>query len=103
MVFWSTDCSHCLREIPELHTFMKGSKKAKVIAFSLEKEAFIWKNYIINLYGWHNVLGLGKWENKIAKTYQIFSTPTYFILDKNKKIIAKPEKIEDLKKFFSKK
>jgi thiol-disulfide isomerase/thioredoxin len=103
LVFWSTDCSHCLREIPELHTFMKGSKKAKVIAFSLEKEAFIWKNYIINLYDWHNVLGLGKWENKIARTYQIFSTPTYFILDKNKKIIAKPEKLEDLKKFFSKK
>lgn len=103
LVFWSTDCSHCLREIPDLHTFMKDNKKTKVVAFSLEKEAFMWDNYKLNLYGWHNVLGLGKWENKTAKTYQIFGTPTYFILDKDKKIIAKPDTIEDLKKFFTKK
>ena len=103
LVFWSTDCSHCLREIPKLHTFMKGNTKAKVIAFAMEKEAFIWENYKINLYGWHNVLGLGKWENKTARTYQIFSTPTYLILDANKKIIAKPEELKDVEKFFSKK
>ena len=103
LVFWSTSCSHCLREMPELHTFMKGNTKAKVIAFALEKEAFIWENYKIDLLGWHNVLGLEKWENKIARTYQIFSTPSYFILDANKKIIAKPEELKDVKQFFSEK
>ncbi|MGB1283016.1 MAG: TlpA family protein disulfide reductase [Polaribacter sp.] len=103
LIFWSTSCSHCLREIPELYAFMKGNTKTKVIAFALEKEAFVWENYKINLLGWHNVLGLGKWENKIARTYQIFSTPSYFILDTNKKIIAKPEELKDVKQFFSKK
>lgn len=98
MVFWSTSCSHCLREIPQLHAYMKDKKNIKVIGFALEKEASVWETYSkTNLYGWHNVLGLKKWENETARTYQINSTPTYFVLDKNKKIIAKPDEIQDVK------
>jgi thiol-disulfide isomerase/thioredoxin len=103
LVFWSTSCSHCLREIPELHTYTQNKKDVKVIAFALEKDAFVWENYSkTNLYDWHNVLGLNKWENKTARTYQIHATPSYFILDKNKKIIAKPEEFKDVKAFFEK-
>ena len=104
LVFWSTSCSHCLLEIPQLHTFLKNKKNIKVIAFALEKDAFVWKNFSkTNLYGWHNVFGLKKWENEVAKTYKIVSTPSYFVLNKNKKIIAKPEEMEGLKALFEKK
>ncbi len=104
MVFWSTSCPHCLREIPKLHTYMKDKKDIKVIGFALEKDAFAWESYIkTNLSGWHNVLGLNKWKNKTARTYQVFSTPSYFILDKNKKIIAKPHEIKDVKEFLENK
>jgi thiol-disulfide isomerase/thioredoxin len=104
LVFWSTSCSHCLREIPQLHSFLMQKKNVKVVSFALEKEAFVWENFSkTNLFGWHNVLGLKKWENEVAKTYQIISTPTYFVLDKNKKIIAKPEEIDDVKAFFNQK
>jgi thiol-disulfide isomerase/thioredoxin len=103
LVFWSTSCSHCLREIPELHSFMKNKKGIKVIAFALENSEFAWKQYSnTNLRGWYNVLGLNKWKNKTARTYQVNSTPTYFILDKNKKIIAKPYEFVDVKAFFEK-
>lgn len=101
LVFWSTGCSHCLREIPLLHTFMKTKPNAKVIGFALENDAFVWETYSKNnLDGWHNVLGLNKWKNETAQVYQIFSTPTYFILDRNKKIIAKPNAIKDVKAFL---
>ena len=50
--------------------------------------------------GWHHILGLKKWENPIARTYQIYATPTYIVLDKNKKIIAKPETLVELKKIM---
>ena len=104
LVFWSTSCSHCLKEIPELHTFMKTKPNMKVIAFALENDAFVWETYKKNnLYGWHNVLGLNKWENKTARTYQVYSTPTYLVLDKNKKIIGKPYEIKDVKEFLNKK
>ena len=101
LVFWSTSCSHCLREIPLLHAYMENKKEIKVIAFALEEDAFVWENYSkANLSGWHNVLGLNKWQNKVSRTYQVFSTPSYFVLDKNKKIIAKPNEIKDVKDFF---
>jgi len=103
LVFWSTGCPHCLKEIPELHRFMKDKTKIKVIAFGMENNDFYWKKYTSRLAGWHHVLGLGKWENKIARTYQVFSTPTYLVLDANKKIIAKPDQIKDLTEFFTKK
>lgn len=102
LAFWSTGCSHCLREIPQLHTFMKNKTSTKVIAFGMEKDNYAWDNYIHRLSGWHHVLGLGKWENKTARTYQVYSTPTYLILDANKKIIAKPDTIKDVMGFFDK-
>ena len=101
LVFWSTGCSHCLREIPQLHSYMKGKTDVKVVAFALENDTFVWETYSkANLQGWHNVLGLQKWENKIARTYNINATPTYFILDSNKKIIAKPDEFKDVKAYF---
>lgn len=101
LVFWSTSCSHCLREIPELHSYMKDKPNMKVVAFALEKDAFVWQQYSkTNLLGWHNILGLKKWENKTARTYQINSTPSYFILNKDKKIIGKPYELKDVKEFI---
>ncbi len=102
LIFWSTGCSHCLREIPQIHKFLQGNKKVKVVAFSLETNDFGWKNYKQNLPNWHHILGLNKWENKTARTYNIMSTPSYFVLNANKKIIAKPERLEDVKKFIEK-
>ena len=80
LIFYSTECSHCLREVPQVYEFMKGKDKTKVIAFAMETSDTTWKNYVKTLLGWHHVLGLNKWENKIAKKYQINSTPTYFVL-----------------------
>ena len=102
LIFWSTTCSHCIREIPQIHKYLENNKKIKVIAFSLEKNDFGWKNYKKTLPNWHHVLGLNKWENKTARTYNIMSTPSYFILDDNKKIIAKPDALEDVKEAINK-
>ena len=102
LLFWSTECSHCLREIPQLHEFLKENKKITVIAFSLEKNDFSWKNYKKKLPNWHHVLGLKKWQNKIVNTYNINATPTYFVLDSTKKIIGKPNELKELKSFIKK-
>ena len=96
LVFWSTGCSHCLKEIPELHKFLQGKKDIKVIAFAMERNDLDWEKMKITLPNWHHVLGLNKWENKTAKEYNINATPTYFVLDSTKKIIANPIALKDL-------
>lgn len=97
LIFYSTTCSHCEREVPEIFDFLKGKTKTKVIAFAMETSDAGWNVFKTKLPGWHHVLGLKKWENKIARKYQINSTPTYFVLGMDKKIIANPDKLSELK------
>lgn len=102
IVFWNSGCSHCLDEIPKLQKFIKSYKKTKikVIAVGLEDDNKAWKEKIKNFSEFINVLGLGKWDSEIGKKYGVKETPTYFVLDKAKRIIAKPNDFEELKAFF---
>lgn len=104
LVFWSSTCSHCLDEIPQMQTFLKTrvKDKIKVIAIGLEDDDKKWKEAIKNYPEFTHVLGLGKWDNKIGDAYGVNATPTYFVLDKNKIIIKKPEDFEGLKAFLTK-
>lgn len=102
LVFWSTSCSHCIVEVPELYEYLKGKENIHVVDVALENDKLGFDVYNDKFENWTNVLGLGKWENSIAKKYEIVSTPTYFILDANKKIIAKPEYAKDVKAYFEK-
>lgn len=100
LVFWSSSCSHCLKEVPKLHEYLKANNNTKVIAVGLEDDDVLWKQETKRLHNFTHVISLGKWESNYAKIYNIQATPTYFVLDKHKKIIAKPETYEELIKFL---
>jgi len=98
LIFWSSTCSHCLKEVPQIQEFVKSmdSNEVQVIAFGLEDQLYPWKATIEDYPSFIHVYGEGKWDNKTAEAYNITSTPTYFVLDKNKIIRAKPESLEEL-------
>ena len=102
IVFWSSTCSHCLDEVPQLQTLVKSLEKdkVKVIAIGLEDEPYRWKDLTYTYSEFIHVYGEGKWDNKIGDDYGVSSTPTYFILDKDKKIISKPIDFKDLKAYY---
>ena len=100
LVFWSTGCSHCLVEVPMLYDYLKDNPDVHVIAVALEEDTVGFNKHTTKFQQFTNVLGLRKWENPIGQKYQITATPTYFVLDKDKKIIAKPEYFRDVKTFF---
>ena len=102
IVFWSSTCSHCLDEIPQLQTFLrsKQNKLIKVIAIGLEDEVYKWKDLTYSYPEFIHVYGEGKWDNEIGNKYGVTATPTYFILNKNKEIVSKPEDFEALKEYF---
>jgi thiol-disulfide isomerase/thioredoxin len=104
LVFWSSTCAHCLQEIPELYDFVKkqGKGKLKVIAIGLESEANNWKATITKFPDFIHVFGEGKWENTIGDDYGVTATPTYFILNKDKEIIARPDDVVVLKALYEK-
>jgi thiol-disulfide isomerase/thioredoxin len=100
LVFWSSTCSHCLKELPELHKELKGYDSLKVLAIGLEDNEVNWKKVSATLPNFSHAIALGRWESDYAKTFNIRSTPTYFILDSEKRFIAKPESDKEVVEFL---
>ena len=97
VIFWSSTCGHCLDELPKVKALLADKKDLKVIALGLEDDAENWQKAIAEYPDFIHVLGLGKWDNPTSDAYGIESTPSYFLLDKDKKIMAKPYDFEALK------
>lgn len=106
VVFWSSSCPHCLKELPIYNTYLKDKKNIITLAVGLENEESQanWKEYTYDFNNLtHHILGLNKWKSKYSQDYGVTGTPSYFVLDSDKKIIAKPYDFEKLKLFFESK
>lgn len=100
IIFWSSSCSHCLEELPNVKAIIPDN--TKVIAIGIEDDAENWQKEIKNYPSFIHVLGLEKWDNLIVKAYNINATPSYILLDKDKTIITKPYDLEALKEAIKK-
>ena len=97
VVFWASTCSHCEAELPKLiekYAAMK-SKNIEVIALSLDSEKAVYDAKVKNL-PWVNDSELRGWYSSYGETYNVHATPTYFVLDRANKIIAKPDHAADV-------
>ncbi len=101
IIFWSSTCSHCLKELPPLHKKLMSNDDVKVLAVGLEDNEANWKNESAKLEHFEHAIALGKWESEYAKAYAIQRTPTYFILDKEKHIIANPQSDKEVVEFLN--
>ncbi|SJZ67965.1 TlpA family protein disulfide reductase [Sediminibacterium ginsengisoli] len=108
VVFWDPNCGHCKEEIPRLDSLYKARwKKLNVAIYSVniyENEIPAWKKFLRE----HKIEGwIQAYETKAAKEagekagkanyrqlYDITKTPTMYLLDKDKKIIAKQLSLE---------
>ncbi len=104
VVFWSSTCPHCLKEMPELQKYLSDKKDVKVLAIGLEtKESKIgWVDEKFYYEDFTHILGENKFDNKYVKDYGVNSTPNFFILNSDKTIIAKPYDVKALKEVYPK-
>ncbi|AYO58330.1 thioredoxin [Chryseobacterium sp. 6424] len=97
IVFWTSTCSHCEADVPKLiekYRAMK-SKNIEIIALSLDTDKIAYDNKAKTL-PWINDTELKGWYSSFAEKYNVVATPTYFVLDANNKIIAKPDHAADV-------
>ncbi|WP_298484913.1 TlpA disulfide reductase family protein [uncultured Maribacter sp.] len=102
LVFWSSTCSHCIKELPALHKELKKYPDITVIAVGMEEDTISWDVEKAKFPNFKHAIALGKWESDYAKLYAVNQTPTYFILDSNKRFIAKPEDDKQVIEYLNK-
>lgn len=102
LFFWDPDCSHCQKSMPKMiETYDKLKPIGlEVYAVCTEVEVDKWKKFIRekNLH-WINV-GDPYLHNNFRHDFDISSTPQIFILDKDKKIIAKKLDVNQIEDFI---
>lgn len=93
LVFWSGDCQHCTALLPRLKKLYDNQKpkRFEVYAVSIDTSRTSWAGFIKNeKLNWINVSDLKGFASKSTDDYNIYATPTIFLLDQKKTILAKP-------------
>ena len=80
---------------------LKDREDIRVVLVGLEESYSDWEQVVPKFPKWQHLRANGKWDNEYAKAYNIKSTPVYFVLDENKIISNKPNKLKDLELLFN--
>jgi len=96
IVFWNPECEHCMEYLKKLSNLYHATPQTKleVIAILTGNNKELWKKEIKN-YNWKNFYD-PKLLNDFVEDLFLYNTPQLFLLDKNKKIIAKDITVEEL-------
>ncbi len=109
--FWSPDCSHCRKETPELVKAYNEKLKnfdVSVCAIFLHRNVDEWERFIDDIGKWMdfviehklNTVFHNMWDlyntTQFRDKFDISSSPVLYLLDKDKKIIAKRIGVEQV-------
>jgi thiol-disulfide isomerase/thioredoxin len=100
VLFWASWCPHCAETLPEINGIYQKTDRSKleIIAVSLDKEKAEWEKTLSEKnYSWINCCDFLGWDSPVAVNYNVYATPTMFLLDSEKKIFAKPITLSELK------
>ena len=109
VVFWSSTCPHCTKEMPILNDYIKDKTDVQVIAVGLETKAskIDWVDVKYDYDTFMHVLALSSsdesvFKSKYVEDYGVDGTPNFYLLDSDKNIIAKPYDVKELKEVYAK-
>jgi thiol-disulfide isomerase/thioredoxin len=103
IVFWSSDCHHCIKDVPVIDSIVRTFPKTlalKLIGFHTEKDENKWQPFIqekkLDPYYWHHVHDLEGISQYYAR-FDIRATPDLYIVDRSGKIVGKHVSPKSLK------
>jgi thiol-disulfide isomerase/thioredoxin len=104
IVFYASWCPHCQEMLPKLNEIYSGSVKGgmKVLAISIDTSRSDWLGFVQkNKLGWINVSDLKGWYGKAAQDFYLYATPTMFLVNGKREIIAKPTSVEEVSRWMN--
>ncbi|WP_445758086.1 TlpA family protein disulfide reductase [Polaribacter sp.] len=98
VVFWASWCPNCMEEMPKVNAWAKENPNIKVVAISLDEDQAAYETTIQQFPNIFHHTDLKKWEGKAVNDYFVYGTPTFIVLDKDKKIVGKFASFEGVEK-----
>lgn len=128
LVFWDPDCGHCREQVPKIDSMYNrewkntGMRLIGVLVDTLRTSNNSWPAVKKKWTGYINEHKLSGWQHwyqsfemreaerkknipNFRQNYDVYQTPTIYLLDKDKRIIAKkitPEQVQDFLEFQKK-
>ena len=101
VVFWSTDCEYCHDFLASIRKNLDLKSDFELVTFALAEDEDDAMRSVkkLRLAGYHFYDDL-RWESKPFLDYHITSTPTVFVLDKDRMIVCKPYDWYELKEWL---
>lgn len=98
--FWSYTCDYCRENIKDFKIFLDENPDFSLVAVSVKGDLKKIKNLVkktkLNGYFYHDGL---EWNCPFVDDYAVTGTPSFYLLDKEKKIIFKPFDFNELVDF----
>jgi thiol-disulfide isomerase/thioredoxin len=105
LFFFRPSCGHCREEVPKLVEFYNKNKKAldvEVFAVDTDTSLQEMKKYITEVKaGWITVNAPRTYVGHFSKFYHADLTPTIYVIDEKRKIIAKKLNVDQLEDFLT--
>ncbi len=106
LYFWDPECSHCKKETPlmtALYNDYKDKYDFEVYAICMDTSWKDMKAYIRkNEMNWINVNGYYSMSGDFREIYDVHSSPVMFLIDEQKKIVAKRVLTDQMKAILQK-
>ncbi|MCP4312004.1 MAG: AhpC/TSA family protein [Bacteroidetes bacterium] len=105
VMFWASTCQHCREMISDLQSWYleENTRGVEVVAISIDSSAALLQKYIEEQeLPWitiHDPLG---WNGKVPGDYNIYLTPSLFLLDRERRILARPVSFRQFYRFLNK-
>ena len=100
--FWSYTCDHCRENLGGLKSFLDENPDFSMVAVSVKGDLKKIKNIVkknkISGYFYHDGL---EWDCPYVDDYAVTATPSFYLLDKDKKIVFKPFDFKELVDFVN--
>jgi len=89
VVFWADWCEHCKNILPPLYAYLLNKPNIEVICINLDEDDGSTKLGQRLMPKWYHVQAKDIWDSHWVESYNIFGTPTIYLLNKRMKIVSR--------------